>query len=200
MFRLARALPWRPLLRFSLAGSFFLVLWLQVADAYVATLIGPANRLLAAGGTPIRLAWDGRDVLVGIPSGTGPVRIFRLAHDELTYLNLVAALALLLAVPGLSRLRRGAWCLGLAATLWATHVVTVSAGSLSAVSSYFASLPAGGLGPSPNAVWAGVAIDPAIIDELIGAWTAWASPALLLVVAALVVPRHCWRDAYVQRT
>ena len=94
--------------RFALVASFLYLLWCHVAPAYTATLMAPANWLLQADQLPAALAQRGQVTVMSWPQPDGAVRHLQIGGDGAAYLNMVAALTLALAIPGLSLLPRRA--------------------------------------------------------------------------------------------
>lgn len=184
-----------------LAGRFFLyvsllfLLWSQTAGLYTATLLPPANWLLHAGGTPASLARDSEAVVLGLHRLDGPWRILQVKGYDLVCLNSIAAIALFLAIPGLPTRKRATWCIATAALLWLTHVGTLYAGTCEAVGTYLRALPL----ESRFAVdpgWQPLTADKAAgVSRLIGTWSVWGSPALILIAWTLALPRQFWRNA-----
>ncbi|MFC1525187.1 hypothetical protein ACFL6X_00060 [Candidatus Latescibacterota bacterium] len=186
------ALSTRVAARFALAVSLLFALWTQVAGAYTASLVSPSNWLLELRAAPVEIFWNGEACLVGLAADNGSRQVFQLQGDDLAYVNLVAALAILAAIPGLSLRRRAIWGLGVAAVLWATHVVTLYGGTCAAVSAYLSSAPGSEISLGGFALADG----GDTLEELIGRWSAWGSPALILAVSVMAFPRGIWRGAH----
>ena len=91
--------PMRFLGRFLLAAVLLLMGWTYLADYYAATLLIPANWIFTIQGMPVELALRGDSLVLGLHAGGGKLRDFQLQGHDLTYLNLPAAVALLVAMP-----------------------------------------------------------------------------------------------------
>lgn len=179
--------------RFLVAATVLYALWLEIGPAYEQTLAAPAGWLLQQRATGLALAHDGVTAVVGLQRPDGTWRAFSLQQAGDTYLSLVAALAVLVALPGLTARRRLAWGLAAIVALWGSHVLVLYGGACSAVSAYLAGLPPDVAGPlaGANPTTFGAAAGPA---ALVGMWTAWAAPAAMVVWAALLLPANLWRN------
>ena len=185
--------PLRIAARFLVAATALYALWLQVGSAYEQTLVEPAGWLLQRLAANLALAHDGVTAVVGLQRSDGTWRAFALQQPGDTYLSLVVALALLVALPGLTARRRLAWGVAAIIALWGSHVLVLYGGACSAVGVYLADLPPDAASPLAGLELTafGEALGPA---ALVGMWTAWAAPAAMVVWAALVLPANLWRN------
>ena len=193
--------PIRFMGRFLLAASLLLLVSVYVSDLYTATLVSPANWIFDAQGMPVDLAMRDNALALGLLDVAGHIRYFQLQGHDLTYLNLPAAMALLLAVPGWGLRSRLVWCAAAAFALWLSHVVGLYAGGYSAVGDYLAALPPETrselLGSYGGGFSSGLADS---LGYLVGWWSAWGGPALSLVFFALAAPlSHLWRHSDAER-
>ena len=199
--RSAISAPVRFMGRFLLAAVLLLLTWTYLADYYVATLLIPVNWIFAIQGMPVELALRGDSLVLGIPGGGGQLRYFQLQGHDLTYLNLPAAMALLVALPGWNLRGRLNWCAATAALLWVTHVLGLYGGGYSAVGGYVGAQSPEIRGRLIDRL--GEAFSTGLADSLgylVGWWSAWGGPALSLVFFVLAAPlSHLWRHSDAER-
>ena len=163
----------------------------EISDA---DLLPFVNYAFQASDMPVTLARNGQNIVLGMRELDGLWRAFQLKGQDLVYTNLVAAVAIVLAVPGLSWTKRTRWIATLGMLLWFTHVLALYAGSCSAVGDYLNTMPESALAAHPE--WLAVAAsDATSTNTFIGMWRALGSPALVLMAATLLYPDHFWRDA-----
>lgn len=179
--------------RFLLAATALYALWLQLTPAYEQTLIAPANWVLRHRAAHLALAHDGATAVVGVHLADGSWQALALQQPGDAYLSLVAALALLMALPGVPLRRRLAWGAAAVAVLWGSHVLVLYGGACSAAGAYLADLPQGAALAlvRTGMTEPGGAAAPGI---LVGMWTAWAGPAAVVAWAVLALPTNLWRN------
>lgn len=199
--RSAISTPVRFMGRFLLAAVLLLLAWTYLADYYAATLLIPVNWIFAIQGMPVELAQRGGTLVLGIPGGGGQLRYFQLQGHDLTYLNLPAAMALLVAMPGWSLRGRLNWCAATSALLWVTHVLGLYGGGYSAIGAYVGSQSPEIRGRLVDSL--GEAFSTGLADSLgysVGWWSIWGGPVLILLLWVLAAPSpQLWRGAHGER-
>ena len=180
--------------RLALISSLLYLLWCQVAPAYTATLMGPVNWLLEAEKLPATLTQCGQTTVMSWPQVDGTVRHLQIRGDEAAHLNIVAALTLVFAIPGLSFRRRIGWSVAVALALWGTHVAIFYSGAYSAIAGQLGSLSPSILDAVPLEMWAGFSMGRGErLGDAVGMWTTWVSPAVLILVWLLAAPADARR-------
>lgn len=178
--------------RFALVALVLFLAWRYVGDLYTATLVLPANWLLAGQGLP--LAFEQRGHLLLLVLSPEPARAglqLQLKGHELVYMNALAAVALFATLPGWQPGTRLRWAMAILLLLWAMHVISLCAGGYGAVQEYLAGLPpqrraellASGLAPL-SGDWA------ALLNRLVGSWNTWGTPVLILLPWVLSAWRY----------
>jgi len=187
-----RSLP--DLARLALIASLLYLLWCHVAAACAATLVGPASWLLEAEGLPTALTQRGHTTVVSWPQADGLVRYFQISGGEAAYINTVAALALFLAIPGLSIRQRIGWGVALGLALWITHVAILYSGAYSAIAGHLSGLTPAARSSVLAGSWGAFSLDRgARLGDVVGMWTTWVSPAVLILVWLLASPASARR-------
>lgn len=127
--------------RFVLVSSLLYGAFSALAQLYLAAVVPAANFLYLAQHLPVRLEQRGALLLLTYGgSGSSLLRLQALDY-HVVYLNLVAALSLVLAAPGPPLWSRFRWCSVLAVTLWISHVATFYAGAYIALWDYLNGIP-----------------------------------------------------------
>ena len=171
-------LAWRFVLALALAGA----LWPWLGDPYLTTLLPPVNELLWIDGLPVVVVLDQGQIILGLRSGAGAWRAVALAGGEALAPGAAAALALLLAIPGLAWRRRPGWCTGVVSFLWCAQVLTLYQDSRVAATAILGTASHG-------------ALEPALSGQALGMVSAWVTPAAVLLAAVWAIGPRLWEEA-----
>jgi len=177
--------------RFALVALGLFLVWRYIEGLYTATLLPPANWILATQGLP--LAFEQRHHLLLIVSREPFPEALQLQFKghELIYMNALAAAALLATLPGWRPGQRGAWAAAILLLLWAMHAFSLYAGGYSAVRDYLDSLPAEKREALYGAGLAHFSAErAAFFGRLVGSWNTWGTPVLTLLPWVLSAWRY----------
>jgi hypothetical protein len=168
--------------RFALVALALFAGWSFVEPAYTATLVPPANWLMASGKLPLVFEHLDNHLLI-IWRGPGcPDLHFELAGHELVYTNILAAGALLLTLPGWTLRSQVQWSLAVLVLLWGMHVLALCGGGLGALRDHLAQLPLEKRTGPCFANWGkGWGEWTALLTRAIGSWGVWGTAVLALL-------------------
>lgn len=187
--------PARFLGRFALVALALFALWILGKPFYTATLVPPANWIMACQNLPLAFEQRGPRLLVAWRVPERRVIQLQLEGHELVYMNALAAAALLSTLPGWTPGSRARWALAVLVMLWAMHVFSFCAGGYSAVQDYVA-----GLSPEKRAELCGTGWEEgstgwaAFLTRLVGSWGIWGTAVLVLLPWMLSAWRYLGLD------
>lgn len=178
--------------RFVLASSLLYGAWSLLGEYYLAGLTPLTNLLFRMQHLPVQLDHRGGILLLAYcQPGAGLLRLQALDY-HVVYLNLIAAVSLVLATPGQGLRWRLRWTAGLAGALCATHVASFYAGAYIALWDYLGSLT-DTLGRDALVAAYGVSFPSATAQlgrRILGIWNLWGRHGLVL--AAWFVAERGW--------
>ncbi len=187
--------PFAQLVRFAAVTGLLLLLWNYLAPIYLAANIPLANLLLAWEQLPFAFQLHHSDLLLACRQPDGSLHRFLFTGHDIPTLTIAVTVALFVASPGYGIRWRLSWLAGVIALFSLLNGLVLYAGSLLVIREYLATLPADYLRQLLPAE-AEFSIDgyQTSLDHLIGLWSIWGSPALLLAVWFFAV-----RERYLPR-
>lgn len=183
--------PARFLGRFALVALILFLVWRYVEDCYIATLIPPANWLLASQGLPLAFEQRGHFLLIVYGEPTQRALQLQFKGHELVYMNTLTAAALFATLPGWRSGSRVQWAVAVLMLLWVMHMIGLCAGAYSAVQDYLDGLPPerrAALLASGLAQFSGDQAE--FFGRLVGSWGTWGTPVLVLLPWVLSAWRY----------
>lgn len=197
--------PIKFLVGFGATVMILLALWHQYGHYYIATLVPLANSLIGMENLPLGLVYDGEHMAISYLDVEGQWRNGELKGHELVYLNMIAAIALIVALPGNSLKRRFVYCGCFAAFLWVTHALSLYVGAYSAIGTYLEKVSGGsalvhGMGTLPQQWEVFPTVRAKYAGRILGVWNAVGAPSVMLIPVILL---HSWtsaeRQAHIQK-
>lgn len=151
--------------RFALLAGLLLLSWRFLGPIYQATTLPLINGLLRWENLPFALQLQGGQLLAIYGQPQGSLHSFLLAGQELASLGTLTALALFAATPGCDLRWKARW-LGITLPLfWTSDAISLGIGVHLAILDYLGK-------PAPTI----------FLNHLVGLWTSWGKPLLLLIL------------------
>ena len=192
--RLLTIAPFAQLGRFAAVAGLLLVCWDYLSPIYLATHIPLANHLLAWEHLPFAFQLHENQLLLACRQPDGSLHRFLFTGHDIPSLTIAVAIALFVATPGYGIRWRLGWLAGAITLFSLLNGLILYAGALLTIRDYLANLPADHLRQLLPAGAEFSVDNPPALDRLIGLWSIWGSPALLLALWFFAA-----RDRYLPR-
>jgi len=173
--------PFAQLARFAAATGLLLFLWGYLSPIYLAINIPLANYLLAWEHLPFAFQLHDSQLLIACRQPDGSLHRFLFTGHDIPALTIAVVVALFVATPGYGIRWRLGWLVGAITLFSLLNGLVLYAGALLTIRDYLATLPADHLRQLlPTGAEFSVDAHPSL-GRLIGLWSIWGSPVLLLV-------------------
>lgn len=177
------------LARFALIAGLLFLAWGYLEGLYTASLLPLVNNLFAHQGVPAEFQQHQHRLLLSCQLADGTWRPFQFKGHDLIYLNTLVALALFASLPGASWCRKLRWAGPVVLLLWLTHAFALYAGGYSALQDCLELLPPGQRQDLLATTWRPFSVKQAsFFSQLVGLWSIWGSPALVLLAWVFASP------------